>query len=472
MNSKASKVIIIGLDCAPPELIFDKFLSELPNIRNLIERGIHGELCSTIPAITCPAWMSMVTSKNPGKLGFYGFRNRADYSYDNMTIANSLMVKEDTLWDILSRSEKTSIVIGVPQTYPPKPLRGYMITSFLTPSTDSQYTYPPSLKYDIEKLVDGYMLDAEGFRTEDKSSLLQQIYDMTEKRFTVAKHLMKNTAWDFLMMVEMGPDRIHHGFWKFFDTTHRKYEPGSQYEGAIKNYYKYLDEQIGEILKLADKNTAVMIVSDHGAKRMDGGICVNEWLMQEGYLHLKEYPQQMVSLSDVEIDWTRTQAWGEGGYYARILLNVKGREPEGIVEPEAYETVRDELARKLTALGDENGRPIGTKVFKPQEIYPVVNGIPPDLIVYFGDLLWRSVGSVGLNTIHTFENDTGPDDANHAQHGVFILAPPKRGRLQQISSRRKLGRTIEDLHLMDVAPTVLKLLGVDVPEDMEGCVIE
>ncbi len=102
----------------------------------------------------------------------------------------------------------------------------------------------------------------------------------------------------------------------------------------------------------------------------------------------------------------------------------------------------------------------------------MVNGIPPDLIVYFGDLLWRSVGSVGLNTIHTFENDTGPDDANHAQHGVFILAPPKRGRFQQISSRRKLGRTIENLHLMDVTPTVLKLLGVDVPEDMEGRVIE
>jgi len=460
MNN-TQKVLIIGLDSAPPELIFNQYLSDLPHIRSLLERGIYGKLCSTIPAITCPAWMSMVTSKNPGKLGFYGFRNRVDHSYDNLTIASSRSVKEDTVWDVLSRAGKTSILVGVPQTYPPKPLNGYMITSFLTPSTDSQYTYPPSLKDEIEEVVDDYMLDVEGFRTEDKSALLKQIYEMTEKRFQVAKHLMQSKNWDFCMLVEMGPDRIHHGFWKYCDTTHHKYEPGSQYEDAIKNYYIYLDEKIGEMLELIDDNTAVMLVSDHGAKRMDGGICVNEWLIQEGYLRLKEYPKEIASLSEVEIDWSRTKAWGEGGYYARIFLNVKKREPKGTIRPRRYEKMRDEIARKLEALGDENGKPIGTKVFKPQDIYPVVNGVPPDLIVYFGNLLWRSVGSVGLKTIHTFENDTGPDDANHDQHGIFVLAAPG-----QESEKR------EGLHLMDIAPTVLNLLDVDVPEDMEGKTVE
>jgi predicted AlkP superfamily phosphohydrolase/phosphomutase len=292
---------------------------------------------------------------------------------------------------------------------------------------------------------------------------------MTEKRFTVAKHLMQNKEWDFFMLVEMGPDRIHHGFWKYCDPTHRKYKPGSQYEHAIKDYYIYLDEEIGEMLKLIDDNTAVMVVSDHGAKRMDGGICVNEWLIKEGYLSLEEYPQQMVSFSDVEVDWSRTQAWGEGGYYARIFMNVKGREPNGVIKPKNYEKVCDEIARKLEALGDENGRPIGTKVFKPQEIYPVVNGVPPDLIVYFGNLFWRSVGSVGLNTIHTFENDTGPDDANHDQYGIFVLTVPGKTSERQAQSEMPAPR--DGLHLMDVAPTVLKLLNVDVPEDMEGKVV-
>ena len=107
------KVLIIGLDSAPPDLVFDQYLSELPNIGSLIERGIYGKLCSTIPAITCPAWMSMMTSKNPGKLGFYGFRNRADYSYDNMTIANSRSVKEDTVWDILSRAGEVRLLTQI-----------------------------------------------------------------------------------------------------------------------------------------------------------------------------------------------------------------------------------------------------------------------------------------------------------------------------------------------------------------------
>jgi len=462
-------------------LVFERF--NLPNIRKLMENGIYGELESTIPAITCPAWMSMMTSKNPGKLGFYGFRNRANYSYDEMIIANAKLVKEDTVWRILTRHGKKSIIIGVPQTYPPKPLNGYMITSFLTPDTNSRYTYPASLKDEIKEVVGDYMLDVEEFRTENKDYLLQQIYEMTEKRFKVATHLMNTKEWDFFMMVEMGPDRIHHGFWKFFDEQHRKYESGSKYVSAIEDYFKYLDEKIGELLSNVDDDTTVIVVSDHGIKRMEGGICVNEWFIREGYLTLKETPKQVRPLRTADIDWDRTKAWGSGGYYARIFLNVKGREPNGIIEQEDYENIRDELKEKLEALGDENGKPIGTRVFKPQDIYPVINNIPPDLIVYFGDLDWRSVGSIGLNTttvakqrgeavVHTFENDTGPDDANHSQYGIFIMknrfaSPLRSERDQHINNPGK----VDGLHIMDVAPTVLDISGVEAPEDMEGKVI-
>ncbi len=460
-SKKRQKVLVIGWDCAAPELVFDEFLDDMPNTRRLIEHGIYGELESTIPAITCPAWMSMMTSKNPGKLGFYGFRNRPDYSYDGMLIANSSMVKEDTVWDILSASGKSSILIGVPQTYPPKNINGCMITSFLTPSTDSQYTYPPELKAEVERIADGYMLDVENFRTENKDELLEEIYRMTEKRYKVAKHLMETKEWDFFMMVEMGPDRLHHGLWRFFDKGHRKYRP-SKYENAMREYYKYLDKIAGDLISIAGNDTSVIIVSDHGVKRMHGGICVNEWLIKEGYLRLKEYPDTLTPLRNVEVDWSNTIAWGEGGYHARVLLNVKGREPDGVVPPEDYEKVRDELAQKLEALGDENGNPIGTKVFKPQDIYSVCNGIPPDLIVYFGDLNWRSVGSVGMRSVYTFENDTGPDDANHAQHGIFIMHGPNGKRTGKISGA----------HVMDCAPTILNLLGVPALDDMEGKVIE
>jgi predicted AlkP superfamily phosphohydrolase/phosphomutase len=455
------RVMILGLDCAPPELVFDRWRGDLKNLRHLMEQGVYGELESTIPPITVPAWTSMMTGKSPGTLGFYGFRNRANYSYDKLIFANAHYIKDDTVWDILSRERKRSIVIGVPQTYPPKPLNGCLIASFLTPDTRRQYTYPPELREEVEDLVGSYMLDVDNFRTDEKDRLLRQIFDMTERRFRVAKHLMTAKPWDFFIVVEIGLDRIHHGFWKFFDKGHRKYEAGSRYEDAIKDYYLYLDRQVGEMLSMVGKDTGVMVVSDHGAQRMEGGFCINEWLMHKGYLALGERPREMVPLSMDRIDWDRTTAWGEGGYYCRLFLNVKGREPRGTVERTRYDEVRDRLKRELEGLTDDEGNCMGTRVFKPEEIYPVVNGIAPDLIIYFGDLRWRSVGSVGIGSIHTFENDTGPDDANHSQHGIFIMGVP---------GMKARGR-VSGLHIMDVAPTVLDLLGVSVPEDMEGKVL-
>jgi predicted AlkP superfamily phosphohydrolase/phosphomutase len=260
----------------------------------------------------------------------------------------------------------------------------------------------------------------------------------------------------------MGVDRIHHGFWKYIDPAHRKYEPGNKYEHSIKDYYIYLDREIGKLLSLVGEETIVLVVSDHGAKRMDGGICINEWLIQKGYLTLKEYPLQPTPLNKLPIDWAKTRVWGEGGYYARVFFNVKGREPQGVIEPSQYEPLRNELIQKLAAIPDDQGNDIGTQVFKPEELYTVVNGIAPDLIVHFGSLYWRSVGSVGLRTIHTFENDTGPDDANHAEYGIFILYDP----LQREGKRR------EDISILDVAPTILHRMGIAIPADMEGKVLQ
>lgn len=458
----SKKVCVIGLDCAPPDLVFEKWKNDLPNLRGLMEKGIYGPLKSTDPPITIPAWTSMVTSKNPGRLGLYGIRNRQDYSYDRMIFANSLLVKEDTLWDIVSRWGKKVTLIAVPQTYPPKPVNGHMVTCFLTPDTNSRYTYPESLKGEIRSWVGEYLFDVDDFRTEEKDRLLEQIYEMTEKQFKVALHLLMEKEWDFFMMVVMGVDRIHHGFWKFHDPKHAKYAPGSKYENAIRDYYIEVDRRIGEMLSRLDPETSVLIVSDHGAKAMVGGVCVNEWLMQKGFLYLKEKPTAVTPFGKAKVDWGKTVAWGEGGYYSRIFLNVKGRETEGVIDPGDYERVREELRKGLEAITDEKGDNIGTKVYKPEEIYSETRRIPPDLIVYFGNLSWRSVGSIGLGSILTFENDTGPDDANHDTHGIFIMAG---------SGLKNRGRK-EGLNLLDVAPTVLHLMGIDVPKDMEGKVIE
>jgi len=454
-----TKVFVVGLDCAEPSLVFDRWRDVLPNLRRLMEGGTYGRLTSTIPAITVPAWASMLSSRDPGRLGFYGFRNRADYSYERMSIATGQAVKADRVWDILSRAGRQVITVGVPQTYPVKPVNGCMISCFLTPSTQSQYTYPAELRHEISGLLgDEYMLDVHQFRTEKKDHLLEQIYKMADQQHKVVMHLMTTRPWDFFMHVDMGVDRIHHGFWKCFDERHPLYEAGNPYENAIRDYYVHIDQLIGERLALLDDDTVVLVVSDHGAQPMIGGICFNEWLKQEGYLTLEYQPEGIVPLEKCEVDWDRTLAWGSGGYYARLFLNVKGREPNGVINPADYERVRHELAERIAAITDPQGNQLGSVAHKPEEVYREVNNIPPDLIVYMGNLRWRSVGSLGFHRIHTFENDTGPDDANHAQEGLYIYYDP-RGRAQGRGPKR---------HLMDVAPTILERLGLPVPADMQG----
>jgi predicted AlkP superfamily phosphohydrolase/phosphomutase len=454
----APRALVIGLDCAPPQLVFERWRDDLPSLRALMERGRYGVLRSCDPPITVPAWACMTSSRSPGALGIYGFRNRRDYSYDGLSIADSRAVRVPRVWDVLSTRGRPVIVIGVPPTYPVSAVNGVMISDFLTPDTErAQYTYPAELKQEIEGLVGRYMVDVDNFRTPDKGRLLVDLEEMTEKRFRVAEHLLETRPWDLFFMVEIGTDRVHHAFWRFTDPEHRLYEPGNRFEGVMLDYYRALDERIARLLRFADDDTAVLVVSDHGAKRIDGGICVNEWLRREGYLVLKEAPAEPTRFTPDMVDWARTAAWGEGGYYARISLNVAGREPEGTVAAHEYDGVREELKAGLESLGDDKGRPIGTIVHRPEDLYPERKGIPPDLLVYFGDLFWRSIGQVGMGAVHVFENDTGPDDANHASEGLYLIA-----------ARGIESGAGEERDLRDIAPTLLTLLGEPVPPEMEG----
>jgi predicted AlkP superfamily phosphohydrolase/phosphomutase len=457
-NGKEPKVVVIGLDCAEPQLLFERYRGRLPNLERLMARGTCGRLRSCDPPITVPAWSSMMSSKDPGTLGIYGFRNRSDHSYERLHTANGNAVREPRVWDYLGRAGKRVCLLGVPQTYPVRPVNGTVVGCFLTPTIDRDYTYPGTVKEEIARLVHPYMVDVPDFRTEDKARLRDDIYRMTEKRFTVARHFLRAKPWDFFMMVEMGTDRVHHGFWKYMDPAHRKYEPGNPWEQVIADYYRFVDAQVGELLEEVPADASVLVVSDHGAKGMDGGICINEWLIEQGYLVLREYPSRPTPFAGLAVDWARTRAWSEGGYYARVFFNVKGREPQGVLDPAEYERFRDRLAAEIEAIPDERGRPIGTRCLRPRDLYRTLNGVAPDLFAYFGQLHWRSVGTVGLRTVHTFENDTGPDDANHAEEGIFILAGPGV----------PAGRRWDGGQLMDVAPTLLRRFGLDVPADMQG----
>lgn len=421
-----SKLALIGLDCADPDLL-NELLPQLPTISKLVNEGSFARLRSVDPPITIPAWMSMMTGVDPGRFGIYGFRNRADYSYTGLKIATSAAFHGETVWDVLGRHGLRSILLGIPGTYPPKPVHGLLVSGFLAPGTDSPYTYPAALREEIADTVGEYILDVRGFRTDDKAWLIEELRTMTARRFELARHLVTHHDWDLFAMVEIGTDRIHHGLWSHYDKAHRRYDPESPFRDAIPEYYRLIDEEITRLIDAMPSDTRVLIVSDHGAQRMDGGIGINEWLIREGYLSLREYPEEPTRMGELIeaglVDWSRTVAWGEGGYYGRVFLNVAGREPAGIIPRADYDRVRAELAEAIAAIPDADGTPIGTRILRPEELYPEVNGIPPDLFVYFGDLRWRSIGTIGWNRIHFHENDTGPDDANHAPHGIIISRP-------------------------------------------------
>ncbi len=400
----------------------------------------------------------MMTSQDPGMLGFYGFRNRRSHGYEDLYFANAKYVKAKTLWNYLSRNRMRSLVFGVPQTYPPRPLNGVLVASFLTPGKDVSFTYPDDIKAELNRAADGdYMIDVEDFRTDLKDDLLKAIYVMTERRFKAFRHFYGKDDYEFAIMVEMGIDRMHHAFWRYFDTNHRLYEPGNKYENAIHDYYVMVDSEIGKTLDTLPSDTSVMVVSDHGAKTMVGAICINEWLQREGYLTLKEQPKEQKRFKTDMVDWSKTKAWGEGGYYSRIFMNVEGREPSGVIPKDQYEAARDELKARLEAIEDEDGKCINTKVFKPEETYRAVNNIPPDLITYLGNLDWRSAGSVGVGSVYLYENDTGPDDANHAQEGIFVWTVP---------GEKPDGQKTYSIY--DIAPSVLKFFNIEIPDEMIG----
>ncbi len=441
--------MIAGLDCAAPQLVFDEFLGDLPTIRRLMDSSVCGELRSCDPPITIPAWMVMATGKTPGELGMYGFRHRKGASYTGGWIVSSNTVHAPTYFDVLGLAGRSVCQVGVPPGYPPRPVNGCAVACFLTPGPDSPSTYPASLKDELRQVAPRYQYDVE-FRTDDRDSLLVALYDMTEQHFRVIDYLMTHKPWDLFQFVEIGTDRLHHAFWKFWDRDHPKYEPDNKYRGAMRAYYKFADEWLGRILERLPPNADMLVVSDHGAKGMRGAFCVNQWLMREGYLTLARRPDGIIPIEKAAIDWSRTIAWGWGGYYARIFLNVQGREAEGIVPQADYERVRAELANRLRSIRDPTGRLMDTKVYTPEELYPSCHGDPPDLMVYFDDLYWRSAGTIGQSSLYLDENDTGPDGAVHAREGMYIWHRPG------LSGSRRVDATI-----YDIAPTVLRLFGLD-----------
>ena len=456
---KPDRLLLIGLDSAVPRFVFGPNAPALPCLQGLAARGCHGLLRSCDPPITVPAWGCMMSSKDPGTLGIYGFRNRTAHAYDGERIATSRDVREKRIWEILADAGLRIAVVGVPLTYPPPKLPGgRVIADFLVPDASAEFTHPPELKQELQRAIGDYQFDVENFRSESPQVLLDRLHALLKNRFAAARYLARSGPWDFLMMVDMGIDRVQHAFWKYCDPAHPAHVAGNPLANSVADFYRAADSEAGELIAACPPGTAVMVVSDHGARAMHGGVCINQWLINEGLLVMKDITDGVAPFDPGIVDWSRTKVWASGGYYARVFLNIAGREPRGIVAPSEVGDLLVNLTRRIESMLGPDGLPLENRVLRPASIYTQLNGSPPDLMIYFGDLAWRAIGGVGYGTtIFVTENDTGPDGSNHDMDGIFILDAPGTPRGE-----------LEGLTLYDVAPTVLGHFGLPVPEDMIG----
>ena len=454
--SKTKKIFVIGLDCAPPSIVFDR-RDEFPCLNNLMDKGTWAKFRSVDPPITIPAWISMVTGKTPGSLGLYGFRHREENSYNNMRFSFSSSVNDECIWDIIAKDNLFSCLMAIPPSYPPKKINGNLISCFMAVDTNKDYTYPISLKNELKKKFGTYIPDVV-FRVDDRDAILKSIQEMSKQHFDMIDYLKKNKKWDFFMFVEIGTDRINHAFWKYYDKKHHAYVKGNKYENVIIDYYKFLDKKIAKLINTLDEDTVVFVVSDHGAKAMKGAFCINQWLIERGYLVLNKKPKDISSVDKCDVNWRKTKVWGWGGYYGRIFLNVKGREPHGVIKQIDYEIWRDKLKEEISKIKGPNNQKWDTKVYRASELYKKTKGTPADLMVYFDNINWRSAGTIGHDSMYLSENDKGPDDSMHDWDGVFIMYDPK--------SKGK--GYIKNVNLIDFTPTVLNLMGINLPKDIEG----
>ncbi|RLG77908.1 MAG: nucleotide pyrophosphatase [Thermoprotei archaeon] len=437
---------MLGLDSLPPKVLYQGFDGGgFSFLKNIVEESARYVLRSCHPPITIPAWLVMFSGVSPGELGIYGFRHRKPGFFDYY-IVNSSYVKVPTLWEEASRRGLRIGLYGVPPTYPPKPVNGVLVTDFTTPGPDKPYTFPPWLRRELER-ISGFTIFDIVYRSEDKERVARDLFRMLENHLVQVEYLAKRRRWDLFIYVEIAVDRAHHAFWRYFDKEHPRYEYHPVYSNVIPEVYRRLDRWFERLFKEVLKNSIVVVASDHGVKAMKGAFTINQWLAEQGYLKLRAEKDKVkpgTELREDMVDWSSTIAWGWGGYYSRIFINLKGREKHGVVEPKYYEDTVEQLRRDIMKIRGPCGEQWRNAVYRPDELYPVVRGDAPDLMVYLDDLSWRPAGTIGWPSNYLSENDRGPDDAVHDWYGVFAVYDPEgtvekgdRG-LIEISYVRKL----------------------------------
>ena len=513
-----SKVLIIGLDGATFDLI-DPWVEQgkLPVLAQCMKEGTRSTLQSTPLSNSAQAWSSFITGKNPGKHGIYDFFEPLGDSY-GVRFLNASFRKGKSLWRLVNDAGKKVGVMNVPMTYPSEAVNGFLIPGLDSPGIDNDFAYPTGIMEEINRQVGEYILEAGiwGYIRRGKAgTALRKLLGMVKTRTATAKYLMETKDWDLFMVVYTAIDKVQHHFWKYIDPARPEFLT-KPYSSAILQVYQEIDKGIGELVALAGK-ASIVIMSDHGAGPSSRRtMYINRWLHKEGFLHFQDsggisgqlgrlkysllkrtnnqikklfprktkemmlrlFPRLRDRVDSVlflpGIDWSRTVAYSRENHPA-IFINTAGREAKGIIEPgEQYENIRDQIIENLKKLRcRDTGQRIVGGIFKREEIYHGPELFrAPDIIFQWNQFLHvhrPSGNSFKKDFLETLDDKSLLESEAkvrpsgiHRDHGIFII----------LGDHLKKNTCIDGIKICDITPTTLYLMGTQIPDDMDGRLIQ
>jgi predicted AlkP superfamily phosphohydrolase/phosphomutase len=519
------RVFLIGWDGATFDLI-RPWVAEgkLPHLASLLQRGVHGPLRSTTPPGTFAAWTSFLTGTNPGTHGIFSYFRPRHGTYD-LEMTTSRHRRAPTFWQLLSEAGRKVVSISVPGTFPPEPVNGVMISGYDFPGegpgsfVDARGMYPRQLYTELNHNVGPHPMDASIIGEVNRGQLdvvLERLLETIHRKAATAKYLMSHRPWDCFMIRFGEADAAGHQFWKYCDPNSPLFtDQHPQLRDSLLRVYQELDRETGALLERLPADTTVLVLSEHGFGGVgDWVLYPNRWLAEKGYLRFRQakdrkprglealklwamgtlpawlqrglcrYGPGLVGRLEAQvryglIDWEGTQAYfDENAYFPVLRVNLRGRQPRGTVEPGgAYEELRNRLVRDLEAWRHpQSGQPIVEQPYRREEIYsgPCLDQAPdviPKWALHSGySYAFRKSFQASEGTwieqvdpripgrVPFFTGKSG----SHRDDGIFLAQGPAF----------RAGVPIEGAHLIDLAPTILALLDVPVPDDMDGRVLD